>query len=177
MIDYSDPPIIMVSCFYILENVIILMAASTSEDENVKMPPSVKISEEGVLQLHTVLLEGQLTVVKSLKSFEGQGFSDTVSHLNYLSSLIRFLGAWLAEDSLSLSDELYSLLPFLLNICLEHDLLKFLLPGYSNLVTDSKPREILIKNGLMEVLFHHVEKYSKGYEYTYIHDVHSLIVI
>ena len=62
----------------------------------------------------------------------------------------------MAEDSLALSSEVYSLLPFLVKLCKEEeDLLKFLLPGFSHLLAETKPRHILLSLGLVKLLIKH----------------------
>ena len=149
----------MVHCFSILENVIILLACQ--EDEGAKC----KIKEESKLQLHTTLMEFFAFLVRSLKTLTDGKSLQSQPTLSYLTAVIRLLGAWLAEDSLSLTDELYSLLPFLIGQCynIENDTLKFLLPGFNHLVTETKSRRILIGSGLMNVLMKHMQYYSDRY--------------
>ena len=74
---------------------------------------------------------------------------------------VRVLGVWMAEDSLALSSEVYALLPFLVNLCKEEeDVLIFLLPGFSHLLAEDKPRRALISAGLCRQLVKHFAKQS-----------------
>ena len=78
---------------------------------------------------------------------------------------VRVLGAWLAEESLALSSEVYHLLPFLIELCHnrlkqgeDKDLLKFLLPGLSHLTAEDKPRKVLLKADLQKLLLAYMER-------------------
>ena len=78
---------------------------------------------------------------------------------------MRVLGAWLAEETLSLSSDVYHLLPFLIELCHHHlkegedeDQLKFLLPGLSHLSAEDKPRKILLKAGLQKLLLVYIQQ-------------------
>lgn len=85
-----------------------------------------------------------------------------------LIACVRVVGAWLAEDSLSLSTDIYSCLPFLVLIAKltdsseaereGKDLLKFLLPGLSHLAAEDKPRAVLVRAGLWSVLQSHLQR-------------------
>ena len=161
----TEPPAIVIPCFSILESVIVLMANQEEVEHGTKM-----IDEETLLQLHTTLMESLSFIVKSLKTHEDQVSGELSGSMNlypgYLTAAVRLLGAWLAEDSLSLSDEIFSIIPFLLRLCdsVQDDVLKFLLPGFSNLVTDVEPRRILVENGLPSVLLKHVHCHMKRYQ-------------
>ena len=150
---------IVIASFSILESVIVLMA--NEETEHIK-----QISEETLLQLHTTLMECLSFLVKTIKTHkeERKTFpSSTPPPIEHIVPSVRLLGAWLAEDSLSLSDGIYSLLPYFLCLCesVENDVLKFLLPGFSNLVTDTMPRRLLLENDLLSVLLEHVRYHMR----------------
>ena len=156
---YAQPPMILIASFSILESVIVLMA--NEETEHIK-----QINEETLLQLHTTLMECLSFLVTTLKTHEEvrKTFpSSSPPPVEHIVPSVRLLGAWLAEDSLSLSDGIYSLLPYLLCLCesVKNDVLKFLLPGFSNLVTDSTPRRLLLESGLLRVLLEHVRYHMK----------------
>ena len=95
-----------------------------------------------------------------------QSVPDILSPL--LVACVRVVGAWLAEDSLSLSSEVHSCLPLLIQLAKStdnamaegkgEDLLKFILPGLSHLTAEDKPRKILLEAGLLELLFGHVQR-------------------
>ena len=153
----------VISCFSILESVIVVMA--NQENDNLKS--EAKMDEETLLQLHTTLFECLSFIVQSLKGHKekeaSRKHSEIQLQLHYMIAAIRLLGAWLAEDSLSLSDDVYSLLPYLLGLCdcVENDILKFLLPGFNHFAADCKPRNILVSNGLLDILLKHVQCYNK----------------
>ena len=122
----------------------------------------IVLSKEDILQLHCVFTEA----FKSITEFFNSLPSPLPTHNTLIIAIIRLLGAWLAEDSLSLTTELYQLLPRLLILC--HNLLKeaqdqlnssshdnnpikYLLPGLSHLMADDKPRSC-VKNILSELL-------------------------
>ena len=160
MKDYvSDPPVVIVSCFSIMESVILIMA----NQESGLNDKDKKIDEETLLHLHTTLMECLKFLVQSLKELEAsKEHFGCQEHSQYLTAAVRLLGAWLAEDSLSLSNEVYSLLPFLLKLScdnVENDMLKFLLPGFNHLVADEKPRRLLIECGLLPALLKHIQNH------------------
>jgi len=122
------------------------------------------LSEEDLLRLHTSLTEALRWVLVALNQLEGCPVESTP----LLLPCVRVLGAWLAEDSLSLSTEVYAILPSLLHLAKLTDtseaeaggcdLLKFLLPGLSHLSADDKPRRILMNAGLWELLKTHLQR-------------------
>ncbi len=105
----------------------------------------------------------------SSSSDMGSGIRNEQSVLKYpiVAAALRVLGAWLAEDDLSLTEDVYKLLPFLLRLTgsarpcgagskkeeeEEEDLLKFLLPGLCHLTADDKARPVLMRSGLPGIL-------------------------
>ena len=142
-----------------MESVIILMANHESKRD-------AFITEESLLQLHTTLMEGFAALINFFKTHQQiLNEPSQMTQKDYLISAVRVLGAWLAEDSLSLNTEIYSLIPFFLRLCEQEvmDVLKFLLPGFSHLVTDEKPRDILLKNGFLVVLLKYIRDLNKRY--------------
>lgn len=131
--------------------------------------PDAALSEEDQLQLHTILMEGFSIVVQFLQSALEQDEAATEEETTkeredrklLVIAAVRVLGVWMAEDSLALSSEVHSLLPFLVNLCKEEeDVLIFLLPGFSHLLAEDKPRRALISAGLCRLLMEHFEKQS-----------------
>ena len=132
--------------------------------------PFTVLSEEDQLQLHSTLLEGFSVVAQFLQSASEQEEAsaeektmedERENEKLLIIAAVRVLGVWMAEDSLALSSEVYSLLPFLVNLCKEEeDVLSFLLPGFSHLLAEDKPRSALISAGLCEQLVKHFEKQS-----------------
>jgi len=120
-----------------------------------------------ILQLHTVLNEAFASVILLLNAASSQicgevgGSSSKISASDHpiVAASLRVLGAWLAEETLMLTEGLYELLPFLLRYAsgssphhVDEDLLKFLLPGLCHLSTEVKARQLLLRGGLVEVL-------------------------
>ena len=130
-------------------------------------PPPVLL-EDAQLQLHSTLTEGFSSVVHFLQSVSDQQqqrqqqqqqqqvIDSEVFHSPLILAAVRVLGAWLAEESLALSAEVYSLLPFLVTLCREEEeVVRFLMPGFSHLLAEERPRDVLISAGLSRVLVRH----------------------
>ena len=158
-----------------MENAIVLMANSSDKmkDTNTLEAQSgfELITEEDLLQIHTALMEGLLSVIKFLKTLSQEppsGRSDEQLELQtspLLTPAVRLVGAWLAEDSLSLTSEVYSLIPYLLRQCDRteegDELIKFLLPGFGHLVTEEKMCKILLENELVRILLKYTNSLIK----------------
>ena len=151
---------LIVSCFSILENIIIQMTKSSQEltDERTLINEPSVLNEEQLLQLHTVVLEALICTVKYIHQLSTE-LTDTTNQL--LLPAVRVIGSWLAEDSLSLTTEIKPILPFLLRQCSQDgdgmEYIKFLLPGLSNLIVQDEYCQLLLSNGLMDVLVNYIE--------------------
>lgn len=167
--------VVLISCFSVMESAIVLMANSSDKMKDLstlKVQSEFElITEEDLLQLHTTLMEGLLSVVKFLKTLSQEprhGKSDEQLELQsnpLLTPAVRLVGAWLAEDSLSLTSEVYSLIPYLLRQCDNgeegDELIKFLLPGFGHLVTEEKMYKLLLENGLVRILLKYTNSLIK----------------
>ncbi len=134
----------------------------------------IPLTDEDIVRLHSIVTEAFTVVLHLLKQLESITPSDTplVALSNKTTPLliacVRVVGAWLAEDSLSLSADIYICLPFLVRIAKltdnsdaekeGKDLLKFLLPGFSHLTAEDKPRAVLVKVGLWSLLLSHLQR-------------------
>ena len=125
------------------------------------------LSQGELTQLHTTLTEAFTCVIHVLHKLKEQSSGADYTHSleSLTTAVVRVLGAWLAEESLSLSNDVYLLLPFLIELCLsrltegeDKDLLKFLLPGLSHLSAEDKPRRILLEANLPKLLLTYIEK-------------------
>ena len=116
---------------------------------------SAVLTEEDILQLHSAFSEAFKSITNFLNSLP-----PPIPHHNPLiTAIVRVLGAWLAEETLALTSELYLLLPKLLEMCQTHlnegqggsergreeekcleNPLKFLLPGLSHLMAEEGAR-------------------------------------
>ena len=166
----------------------------TSPCDNLKLflcpidaPPTGAPPTEVLLKLHTILTEALTSVVHLLTAASRsmhmhvpvpvppEGSTSPCDRLlqDYpiVAASVRVLGAWLAEDSLTLVGEVYGLLPFLLELCGRSDptgeegsdptgdnLLKFLLPGLCHMTVDDKARPVLLANGLQGTMFQYMKK-------------------
>ena len=159
------------ACCLILECSLLFSASQTSSDSTAEhlLPGSLtegketnpaKLTEEDLLQLHLAFSEAFKSITEFLNSLPAP-LSDHDNPL--ILAFMRVLGAWLAEETLAVSSELYQLLPKLLelcatqlqqssgeNRCLENPL-RFLLPGLSHLVAETEARAA-VKTSLPPVL-------------------------
>ena len=128
------------------------------------------LSQGDLSQLHTTLTEAFMCVIHILQtvkeSFSSEAASTAGESVESLTTAaVRVLGAWLAEETLALSNDVYHLLPFLLELCRhcltqqaeDKDLLKFLLPGLSHLTAEDKPRKVLLKADLQKLLLAYMQ--------------------
>lgn len=126
------------------------------------------LTEEDMLQLHSAFSEA----FKSINEFLNSLSPPLPPHTPLILATVRVLGAWLAEESLTLTSELYQLLPKLLEMCRAHlqegqaegssieercleNPLKFLLPGLSHLMAEDTPRSI-VKTHLPQLLLQYM---------------------
>lgn len=131
------------------------------------------LTEEDMLQLHSAFSEAFKSITEFLNSLS----PCLPPHSPLILATVRVLGAWLAEESLALTYELYQLLPRLLEMCRAHlqdkhtednvadnntaeercleNPLKFLLPGLSHLVAEDTPRSI-VKTVLPQLLLEYM---------------------
>ena len=127
------------------------------------------LSQGDLSQLHTTLTEAFTCVIHILQTMK-ESFSSAASTAgesveSLTTAAVRVLGAWLAEETLALSSDVYRLLPFLLELCHhrltqqaeDKDLLKFLLPGLSHLTAEDKPRKVLLKADLQKLLLAYMQ--------------------
>ena len=98
---------------------------------SIDAPPTGTLPTEVLLKLHTILTEALTSVVHLLTAARRcmhmhapvhvpEGSTSPCDRLlqDYpiVAASVRVLGAWLAKDSLTLVDEVHSLLPFLLEL-------------------------------------------------------------
>ena len=76
------------------------------------------LTDEDLLMLHTTLTETFTAILQFLDVLKRNCPSDPSLHLHPVTmATVRVIGAWLAEETLAITSELYTLLPFLLIIC------------------------------------------------------------
>ena len=129
------------------------------------MNRNVVLSPEEQLQLHGTLVEGLSLVIQFLKCVLCDDAVQQADPLLLLAS-VRVLGAWLAEETLSLTEEVYTILPPLVGMCDSsteqgRDLMKFLLPGLNHLVAEDSPRRVLLQVQLHSILLDHFRILSR----------------
>lgn len=129
---------------------------------------------ELLLKLHVILTEALAAVVQLLRAASQSTILEEIRTKSsgrlseeYLivTASVRVLGAWLAEDSLTLTDHVYSILPFLVELCStstpqeeDKDLLKFLLPGLCHMTVDDKARPVLISARVQQLLLGYMQQ-------------------
>ncbi|XP_046550791.1 neurochondrin-like isoform X2 [Haliotis rubra] len=97
---------VVCSCYGLLENIIGHMTAGMS----------LGLEKKQVLQLHSAMLGAFNSVIFFLSQVSQQQIEMPRTSLLVTAS-VRVLGAWLAEETSALREEIYNLLPFLLHIC------------------------------------------------------------
>lgn len=131
-------------------------------------------SMELLLKLHVILTEALAAVVQLLRAASQSTILEGIRTKSsgrlseeYLivTASVRVLGAWLAEDSLTLTDHVYGVLPFLVELCStsapqeeDKDLLKFLLPGLCHMTADDKARPVLISARVQRLLLGYMQQ-------------------
>ncbi|NXP22613.1 NCDN protein, partial [Scytalopus superciliaris] len=133
------------------------------------------------MQLMRIMEEAFGAVIFYLRQVKQEELQDP-----FIFASVRILGAWMAEETSSLKQEICELLPFLVHYArklfkegspavslpqaelgstkgsaLPQDALRFLLPGFCHLTAEDKPRDILVSEGapalLYEYFLHHWE--------------------
>jgi len=142
------------ACYSVIEMTIVYLAKAS--DESI-------ISEQDMVKLHQVLSRTLSVIVKFLEHCSTLGDISTLLSPLMLGT-VRVLGAWLAEDDLSLLPEVCKVLPFVLNLALvdhHHNcqlelspdvqppsvqcphIIQFLLPGLIHLTMEEKSRKVI----------------------------------
>ncbi|XP_058675922.1 neurochondrin [Ammospiza caudacuta] len=124
------------------------------------------------MQLMRIMEEAFGAVIFYLRQVKQEELQDP-----FIFASVRVLGAWMAEETSSLKQEICELLPFLVDYArmlfkegspaesppqaelvstegsaLPQDALRFLLPGFCHLTAEDKPRDILIAEGAPALL-------------------------
>ena len=127
------------------------------------------LSEENLLQLHGILMEGIGGIIAYIRTLcDSRPMPTDAVGYRVMLAAVRVFGAWLAEDSLSLTSEIHSVLPPLLRLC-EHvlecgeDIFKFLLPGLSNLISGGGAERLLEDTNLLQALLKYFLYWYAGY--------------
>uniref|UniRef100_T1IIF7 Neurochondrin n=1 Tax=Strigamia maritima TaxID=126957 RepID=T1IIF7_STRMM len=149
---------LLVSCFTSLENIIAVLINNVQEIDFIQRQ-----------QLYTALTATMNGVLYFLTN-ESTGI-DTLDDLSAMEkqvmfSCVRVIGAWLAEETSALREDVYAILPFIIQITVfdnssEKDslnILRFLLPGMCHLTAEDKSRHILIGLKFHEILFDYMLK-------------------
>ncbi|XP_054856012.1 neurochondrin [Eublepharis macularius] len=154
---------LVVACYVLMEHAIL---ECTREEGSL-------LREEQKVQLVGILEEAFEAVVYYLRQAGWEKLADP-----FIFASVRVLGAWLAEETSSLKQEICDLLPFLLHYAKlqfeagrqggsdlqnagggdgqapiwQGDALRFLLPGLSHLTAEDRPRAILFSEGAPDLL-------------------------
>ncbi|NXR19435.1 NCDN protein, partial [Cinclus mexicanus] len=124
------------------------------------------------MQLMRIMEEAFGAVIFYLKEVKQEELQDP-----FIFASVRVLGAWMAEETSSLKQEICELLPFLVDYArklfkegspavsppqaelvstkgsvLAQDALRFLLPGFCHLTAEDRPRDILVSEGAPALL-------------------------
>ncbi|XP_010156479.1 PREDICTED: neurochondrin [Eurypyga helias] len=130
------------------------------------------LEEMQKIQLMRIMEEAFGAVIFYLRQVKQEELQDP-----FIFASVRILGAWMAEETSSLKQEICELLPFLVHYAKKHfkegspaaslpqpelvstegsglpeDALRFLLPGFCHLTAEDRPRDILISEGAPALL-------------------------
>ncbi|NXH68368.1 NCDN protein, partial [Hydrobates tethys] len=130
------------------------------------------LEEVQKMQLMRIMEEAFGAVIFYLRQVKQEQLQDP-----FIFASVRILGAWMAEETSSLKQEICELLPFLVHYAkklfkegnpaaslpqpelvstegssLPQDALRFLLPGFCHLTAEDRPRDILISEGAPALL-------------------------
>ena len=151
------------ACYFIIEAMIIYLS-------NVSI-----LCEDDLLKLHNTISRILSTVIKFLEECSTATENISLMLTPVTLATLRVLGAWLAEDDLTLLSEVCKILPFVLDIALadhhrklelksseQHPhVIQFLLPGLLHLTTEGKPRKAILHKGkhkaMLEYMMYLVE--------------------
>lgn len=136
------------ACFVILEHAMKFLI----EDDG----QTVKSTSQ--IQLYASITDAMRAVLGIINAV-GQRFNsleiDNLRNLesDFMLAVVRVLGAWLAEETMALREEVHQVLPFLFQLCkskleskcCDSKCLQFLLPGMCHLVAEDIPRSIMMK--------------------------------
>ncbi|KAM6239933.1 neurochondrin [Porphyrio hochstetteri] len=131
------------------------------------------LEEVQKMQLMRIMEEAFGAVIFYLRQVKQEELQDP-----FIFASVRILGAWMAEETSSLKQEICELLPFLVHYAKKHfkeattavslsqlevdstkgsglpqDALRFLLPGFCHLTAEDRPRDILISEGAPALLW------------------------
>ncbi|GAB6026393.1 hypothetical protein CHUAL_012596 [Chamberlinius hualienensis] len=136
------------ACFVILEHAMKFLI----EDDGQTVRSAAQIQLYGSITDAMKAVLGFFNVIGGkLDPAETENFSDLESH--FVQAAVRVLGAWLAEETMALREEVYQILPFLLRLCKNRleskwcdiKCLEFVLPGMCHLVVEDLPRSIMMR--------------------------------
>ncbi|NXF11462.1 NCDN protein, partial [Smithornis capensis] len=127
------------------------------------------LDEVQKMQLTRIMEEAFGAVIFYLRQVKQEELQDP-----FIFASVRVLGAWMAEETSSLKQEICELLPFLVSYArklfkegspalsppqastegsaLPQDALRFLLPGFCHLTAEDRPRDILLSQGAAALL-------------------------
>lgn len=158
------------SCYCILERIIGIMV-----DENLFQPYKVHMGQ--LLNSVNMAFKAIVGFLKSLyreyKSNLSQLYRDNLHDVVF--ATVRVLCSWLAEETFALQEDVIEILPFILDICkrpvpvTEKDLadfkvINFFIPPLCHLTADDKTRRVLLENGLLSILFEHLDSQWSQYQ-------------
>ena len=152
------------ACYFIIEVTIIYLSKESSSSDI--------LCENDMLKLHHILSRTLSAIIKFLEEYSST-IEDISSMLTpVVLATLRVFGAWLAEDDLTLLNEVCKVLPLVLDIALadhyqnppselkssqQHPhVLQFLLPGLLHLTAEEKPRRVIIRKGKHKVILEYM---------------------
>lgn len=160
MAEVSSNSELLSACYFIVEATIIHLSKVSV------------LCEYDMIKLHHIISRTLSTVIKFLEecSTTTENISSMLTPVTL--ATLRVLGAWLAEDDLTLLSEVCKVMPFVLDIALadyrrsrqlelkssQHQphVIQFLLPGLLHLTAEEKPRKAVLHKGKHKVILEYI---------------------
>ena len=160
MTEVSSNSEFLSACYFIVEATIIHLTKVSV------------LCEDDMIKLHHIISRTLSMVIKFLEecSTTTENISSMLTPVTL--ATLRVLGAWLAEDDLTLLSEVCKVIPFVLDIALadyhcsrqlelkssQHQphVIQFLLPGLLHLTAEEKPRKAVLHKGKHKVILEYI---------------------
>ena len=160
VLDTAD---VLVACYSIIELFITFMITQAFLSFDPKQREQAYCALKGAVSAILTLLK-QLVETEE-KYSEKNDKSDKKTQ--FVCASIRILGAWLAEDSSSMKEEVCLVLPYIISVCWVlfeekqkgsqgiSDPLRFMLPAFCHLAAENASRKIMLKENVHQLLYNY----------------------
>lgn len=165
------------SCFCVLERIIGVMV-----DESLLQHNRLHIEKllNSINMAFKAIVDFLKRVYNEYKTNLSLLFTDNLQDV--IVATIRVLCSWLSEETfVVVQEEILDILPFILDMCKRSSLLcekemtdvqiiNFFIPPLCHLTAEDKPRQVLLENDLLAILFEHFDHQWKQYQESSSHE-------